>query len=85
MEMATEKTLKRLRHHATTKTDLPALAAQTLALQTADKFRLAAMLLDVGMSDLAAPIGERACHELELSKLLGQSPRPPLTRPKAAD
>jgi hypothetical protein len=69
MEMATDKTLQRMVTQATTKTDLPALAARTLALQTADKFRLAALLLDAGIPDLAETIGTRACQELQLSKL----------------
>jgi hypothetical protein len=69
MEMATDKTLQRMVTQATTKTDLPALAARTLALQTADKFRLAAQLLDAGIPDLAETIGTRACQELQLSKL----------------
>jgi hypothetical protein len=71
MEMATEKTLQRMVTQATTKTDLPALAARTLALQTADKFRLAAMLLDKGIPDLAETVGRRACDELELAKRFG--------------
>jgi hypothetical protein len=69
MDMATEKTLKGLLQQATTKSDLPALAEKTLALQTSDKFRLAAMLLDVGIPDLAETIGTRACQELQLATL----------------
>jgi len=72
MEMASDKTLHRLVKQASTKTDLPALAEKTLALQTADKFRFAAMLLDVGKPDLAETIGTRACQEIQLAKLFGR-------------
>lgn len=48
------------------------LAGKVLQLQTADKFRLAASLLDLGMVDLAVPIGTRALQEIELARLFGK-------------
>lgn len=75
MDMASAKTLQQLAQQARRKTDLPALAEKTLALQTADKFRLAAMLLDAGIPDLAETIGTRACQEIQLANLFARSKR----------
>jgi hypothetical protein len=52
------------------------LAGKVLQLQTADKFRLTAALLDLGMVGLAISIGTRALQEIELARLLGE-PREP--------
>lgn len=46
------------------------LAGKVLQLQTADKFRLAAALLDLGMVGLAETVGKRAGQEIELARLL---------------
>lgn len=46
-----------------------AVAEQVLQLQTSDKFRLAAEILDLGKPDIAEAVGKRACQEIELSKL----------------
>jgi hypothetical protein len=70
MEMASEKTLRQLTERAVKRTKLDELADKTLELQTADKFRLAAMLLDAGIPDLAGTVGKRAVDEIEISKLL---------------
>lgn len=48
---------------------VPALAEKVLKLQTSDKFRLAAALLDLGKPDLAETVGTRACQEIQLAKL----------------
>jgi len=59
------------------------LAGKVLQLQTADKFRLAAALLDLGMVDLAVSIGARALQEIELARLFGKpsSEAPPADQP----
>lgn len=49
---------------------LHSLAGKVLQLQTADKFRLAAALLDLGMVGLAETVGKRAGQEIELARLL---------------
>jgi len=49
----------------------PTLAEDVLALQTSDKFRLAAELLDLGDHDMAAAVGTRACQEIFLATLFG--------------
>lgn len=46
-----------------------AVAHQVLQLQTSDKFRLAAEILDLGKPDVAEAVGMRACQEIQLSKL----------------
>ena len=71
MEMATRKALTRLLDAVKNRKDLDVLADMVLVLQTADKFRLAAMMLDEGIPDLAATVGKRACDEIRLSALLG--------------
>ena len=48
------------------------LADKVLGLQTADKLRLAASLLDLGMVDLAVTVGTRGLQEIELSRLFGK-------------
>jgi hypothetical protein len=72
MEMATENELIRLAGEAATAKGvaLGRLAARILALQTADKFRLAAMLLDVGCPGLSETVGKRACDEIQIAVLL---------------
>ena len=67
MKMATEAELKTL---AATRTDMTSLAGKVLSLQTADKFRLAALLLDQNKWQLAKTVGTRACQEIELAELL---------------
>jgi hypothetical protein len=52
--------------------DVPALAEKVLALQTSDKFRLAAELLDVGKVAMAEAVGVRACQEIQLAQLFGK-------------
>ena len=49
----------------------PALAEKVLELQTSDKFRLAAALLDKGQVALAETIATRACQEIQLAQLFG--------------
>jgi len=51
---------------------MTALADRILQLQSADKFRLAGMLLDAGHVQLASAVGNRACQELRLAALLGK-------------
>ena len=71
MKMATETALKALARKP------GKLAAEhVLALQTADKFRLAAMLLDLNKWQLAAAVGTRACQEIELAHLLFTNGKP---------
>ena len=53
--------------------NLAKLAGKVLQLQTADKFRLAASLLDLGMVNLAETVGKRATQEIELARLLGKT------------
>lgn len=53
--------------------NLAKLAGKVLQLQTADKFRLAASLLDLGMVGLAETVGKRATQEIELARLLGKT------------
>ncbi len=48
------------------------LAGKVLQLQTADKFRLTAALLDLGYVDLAVSVGKRALDEIELARLFGK-------------
>lgn len=69
MKMATDKALRDIATQAQKRTDLPALAQKVLELQTADKFRLAGMLLDAGLPDQAEAVGTRACQEIQLSAL----------------
>lgn len=71
MEMASEQELKRLASIATTAKGaaLGRLADRILSLQTADKFRLAALLLDSSNPNLAETVGKRACDEIQLSSL----------------
>jgi len=52
---------------------LAKLAGKVLQLQTADKFRLAASLLDLGMVGLAETVGKRATQEIELALLAGKT------------
>lgn len=53
------------------------LAGKVLRLQTADKFRLAASLLDLGQVALAESVATRASQEIELARLLGAPPPAP--------
>ena len=71
MNMASEITLRKIAEHAEKGTRLDVLAKMTLELQTADKFRLAAMLLDANNYKLARAVGTRACQEIQLAQLLG--------------
>jgi hypothetical protein len=48
------------------------LAGKVLRLQTADKFRLAASLLDLGEVGLAATVGKRALDEIELAQMFSK-------------
>ena len=48
------------------------LAGKVLQLQTSDKFRLAAELLDLGKVELAVAVGTRATQEIELARLFGK-------------
>jgi hypothetical protein len=68
MKMKPESVLRKLASCST----LEALRDQVLTLQTADKFRLAAMLLDQNKHQLAEVVGERACQEIRLCTLLGR-------------
>lgn len=70
--MATPAELNRLAEEARTLKGaaLGQLAVKVLELQTADKLRLAASLLDMNCVDLAETIGRRACDEIQLAKLL---------------
>lgn len=52
--------------------NLHLLAGKVLQLQTADKFRLAASLLDLGQVNLAVTVGRRALDEIELARLLSE-------------
>jgi hypothetical protein len=72
MEMASESTLRQFAQQAANRTNLEELAAKTLSLQIADKFRLAAMLLDQNIPQLAETIARRAVQELELARLLAR-------------
>ena len=67
MRMATSKALTDLAARASTSPE--ACADAVLSLQTADKFRLAALLLDAGNHVLAETVGTRACQEIQLAKL----------------
>lgn len=49
--------------------DIDGIAARVLELPTSDKFRLAAMLLELNRADLAEAIGTRACQEIQLAQL----------------
>ena len=48
------------------------MAGKVLELQTSDKFRLTASLLDLGMVDLAVAVGTRALQEIELARLFAK-------------
>jgi hypothetical protein len=50
-------------------TNTAALARRVLNLQTSDKFRLAAALLDLGKAGTAEAVGTRACQEIQLANL----------------
>jgi hypothetical protein len=67
MKMESEDTLRKLAMQAATKPE--ALAERVLSLQTADKFRLAGLLLDAGMPRLAEAVGVRACQEIQRAML----------------
>lgn len=69
MEMATEARLKELASAVETNNDMQAVVDEIWSLQTADKYRLAAMLLDKGLPRLAATIGRRATAEVD--KVMG--------------
>lgn len=72
MEMASEKTLRALTTQAGKGTHLEELARKTLDLQVADKFRLAAMLLDQNIVELAETVATRALQEIELAQFLSK-------------
>jgi hypothetical protein len=65
MEYETPKRIKALANSKRTEE----IAAQVLQLQTSDKFRLAAELLDLGKPEVAEAVGTRACQEIQLSQL----------------
>jgi hypothetical protein len=75
MEMASEQTIRRLAAQAAKGKgkggDLGALADRVLALQTSDKFRLVALLLDAGLPDLGQTVAQRAIDEIQISALFG--------------
>jgi hypothetical protein len=64
MRFETEANLRKLADNA--RPDVKGLALKALELQTADKFRLAALLLDRNEAEMAEAIGTRACQELQL-------------------
>lgn len=68
MDMVGETTLRRLVAKASGRSTLPELQSAILNLQTADKFRLAGMLLDAGHDTLAAVVGKRATDEIDLAR-----------------
>jgi hypothetical protein len=67
MDMKSDAALRALAAKAAKTPD--ALADRVLQLQTADKFRLAGLLLNAGRPELAVAVGTRACQELELAML----------------
>ena len=69
--MMTNVTIKRIHELAAMK-NTEAVAEQVLQLQTSDKFRLAAEILDLGKPDVAEAVGMRAVQEIQLSKLFGK-------------
>lgn len=69
MEYLTPDAIKKL----ASASNVAEIAERVLALQTSDKFRLAAALLDVGRPDLAEVVGMRACQEIQLAQLFGKS------------
>lgn len=56
-------------------TNCAALAQRVLGLQTSDKFRLAAELVDAGKASTAEAVGTRACQEIQLAYLFVKQPK----------
>lgn len=74
MTYATDATLQKMAESAQT-TNAAAMATRVLELQTSDKFRLAALLLDLNKANMAEAVGTRACQEIQLAVLF-MKPKP---------
>jgi len=73
MAMVSAQVLRQIVAEAQAKNNLEGLAMRVLDLQTADKFRLAAMLLDQNLVSLAVHVGKRALQEIELATALASA------------
>lgn len=68
MTYVSEAKLQKMAESAQT-ANAAALAHKVLELQTSDKFRLAALLLDLNKANMAEAVGTRACQEIQLAVL----------------
>lgn len=75
MTYESDASLRKMAESAQT-SNAATLAHRVLELQTSDKFRLAAMLLDLNKANMAEAVGTRACQEITLALLFMKPAKP---------